>query len=175
MIIMRDLCFILMFCTTALCSCQKAEFISESFIDDALDGVLIYVEMNDDIEGGLPPGKYATSCPLVFYSDGTCHQCYTQFTQEGSKDLYHTLQWQIDTENKTLTLTDRKLLASSPDSAVGVLKIKRYKNRLYKLVGTLPVSNSRFYKEQEIHGRIGTAKERAEYEERYVSEDEFEE
>ena len=172
---MRRYSLILILCLTTLFSCQKAEVISESFIDDALDGVLIYVEMNDDIEGGLPPGKYATSCPLVFYSDGTCHQCYTQFTQEGSKDLYHTLQWQIDTENKTLTLTDRKLLASSPDSAVGVLKIKRYKNRLYKLVGTLPVSNSRFYKEQEIHGRIGTAKERAEYEERYVSEDEFEE
>lgn len=172
---MRRYSLILIFCLTTLFSCQRAEVVSESFIDDALDGVLIYVEMDDDIDGGRPPGKYATNCPLVFYSDGTCHQCYTQFTQEGSKDLYHTLQWQIDAENKTLTLTDRKLLASSPDSAVGVLKIKRYKNRLYKLVGTLPVSNSRFYQEQEIHGRIGTAKERAECEERYVSEDEFEE
>ena len=99
---MRRYSLILILCLATLFSCQRAEVVSESFIDDALDGVLIYLEMNDDIEGGLPPGKYATNCPLVFYSDGTCHQCYTQFTQEGSKDLYHTLQWQIDTENKTL-------------------------------------------------------------------------
>lgn len=31
------------------------------------------------------------------------------------------------------------------------------------------------HKVYEINGRIGTAKERAEYEERYISEDEFEE
>ena len=171
---MRRYSLILILCLATLFSCQKAEFISESFIDDALEGVLITND-KDFWDGVVMPPKYNFLCDLIFYEDGTCRQCYRQRNGDEIVHLYHTLYWSIDTTNKAITLTDRKLLDSKPDFAEGVLKIERYKRHSYTLVGTLPIPNIQAHKVYEINGRIGTAKERAEYEKRYVSEDEFEE
>ncbi len=119
---MRRYSLILILCLATLFSCQKAEFISESFIDDALEGVLITND-KDFWDGVVMPPKYNFLCDLIFYEDGTCRQCYRQRNGDEIVHLYHTLS----------------------------------------------------HKVYEINGRIGTAKERTEYEERYVSEDEFEE
>ena len=174
MIIMRDLCFILMFCATALFSCQKAEFVSDSFIEDALEGVLI-TEGKDLWDGGIVPSKYFFLCDMIFYEDGTCRQCYRERIGDEIVELYHTFEWELDASNKIITLTDCKLLETSPDTAVGVLTIEKYKRRSYKLVGTSPSTNISGQKEREIYGRIGSAAERAEYEARFKNEDEFEE
>lgn len=168
---MKQFSLILIFCLATIFSCQRAEVLSRSFIDDALEGVLITND-KDIWDGGIIPPKYSFICDLIFYSDGTCRQCYRKINGDNIIHLYHILYWSVDSANKSITLTDPEILKNMPEYAVGVLKIEKYKKSHYTLVGNLPMPNIQAYNEHEINGIIGDSELRAEYESKYIDEKE---
>lgn len=167
-----------------LSSCSK-EAQSEKFIDAALQGVVLITDydtykdgeivsttLDDKGDVGTWPWseKYSISNELLFFDDGTCRHCYRPWESHSleSDRFYTTFYWELDEDSATLTLTSPELVSKGAEGAVGTLKIKRYRNRNFKLHGTLPNKyESTLYN---LYGRIGDAAERAHYEENYKDE-----
>lgn len=167
-----------------LSSCSK-EVKSEKFIDAALQGVVIITDY-DKYEGGritystldhkgevgvwLWSEKYSIRNELMFFDDGTCRHCYHPWEAQSveASYLYTTFYWDLDDDSATLTLTSPELVSKGAEGAVGVLKIKRYRNGYFKFHGTLPTEYTPTL--YNLYGRIGDAAERTHYEEKYKDE-----
>lgn len=165
---MKKLSVILALCLMAMSSCVKSEVTSEVFIDAALEGVLI---LNIETEGATK-SNYSDYCDWILYADGTCRRCFFVIPngQVSYPLLYNTLWWEYDSAAKSITLTDPQLLSTAPDTAVGTLYVESCKNGNFTLIGTLPTPQSDDFEAKVLHGRIGSAEERAEYESKYLEE-----
>lgn len=166
-----------------LSSCSK-EVKSEKFIDAALQGVVLISDFDtykdgkivsttlDDKEStdGAWPAKYFIRNALLFFDDGTCRHCYHPWETQSveASRLYTTFYWELEDDSATLTLTSPELVSKGAEGAVGVLKIKRYRNGNFKFHGTLPTEHTPVL--HNFYGRIGDAAERAHYEEKYKDE-----
>ena len=127
---------------------------------------------------GTQNTKHQQFLDLMFYADGSCRQFYKElnYTLTGETlYLYSILNWNFDSDTKTITLSNNNIEAQGLGLATTRLKIIHYDKGEFILEGLQPTPYSLTNVYYRFYGRIGTAKERAEYEERYVSEDEFEE
>lgn len=165
---MKKLWVILAMSLMAMVSCNSSDVTSEDFIDAALEGVLI---VNIETDGALKE-KYSDYCDWILYADGTCRRCYFVVPngQISYPLLYNTLNWEFDSTAQSLTLTDPQLLSTAPDTAVGTLFVESCNGKSFTLIGTLPTPDADKFEAKVLHGRIGSADERAEYESKYHEE-----
>ena len=165
---MKKLWVILALCLAAITSCNKTEVTSEDFISSALDGVLVMKIETD----GVTKSKYSEYCDWILYTDGTCRRCYFVIPngQIYYPLLYNTLNWEFDSTAKCLTITDPQLLGTAEDTAVGTLFVQQCDGVYFTLIGTLPTPNADDFEAKILHGRIGSADERAEFETKYILE-----
>lgn len=164
---MKKLWVILSICLMAI-SCVNEEVTSDQFIGKALEGVLI-VSLDTDV---TTKAKYSEYCDWILFNDGTCRRCYfaTPSSQAKYPLLYQLHYWEYDSTAKSITITDPKLLDRSPNTAVGTLYLDNCTGNNFTLVGTVPTPEDADFEAKFIHGRIGTAEERATFEKNYLEE-----
>lgn len=164
---MKRLWVILGICLMAI-SCINEQVTSDQFIGKALEGVLI-VSLDAEV---TTKAKYSEYCDWIFFKDGTCRRCYfvTPSSQSKYPLLYQIHLWEYDSVQKSITITDPELIDKSPNTAVGTLYLESCVGDSFTLVGTIPTPDDNNFEAKFIHGRIGTAEERATFEKNYLEE-----